>query len=365
MKGKFEEENNLGDGVSWWRGKLLGEGGFASVYLAKLKKNYCRKKVYPPLMAVKSAEFSESNSLQNEKEVFNNLCTCPYILKCYGEETTFDKNGYLSYNVLLEYASGGTLAALIKQSGGCGLPESDVKRYTRCILQGIDYIHRHSYVHCDLKPENVLLVAIENDGFVPKIADFGLAKKVLKNNKRRKMTDSFIGGTVLYMAPETLIDHIQESPCDIWALGCIVFEMLTGKRVWDSKPEAATEELIKRIGDRFELPVIPSEISQDGKDFLKRCLVKKPAFRFTSEMLLDHPFMSGLDDSKSSDFKDISDEGCVSNADNEFDDSSYSEDWSTSKDSSLEESDDRSHCSSLETIGLGDQGWPELQVRMR
>ncbi|EEF49228.1 conserved hypothetical protein [Ricinus communis] len=124
-------------------------------------------------------------------------------------------------------------------------------------------------------------------------------------------------------------------------------------------------------------------MSRDGKDLLKRCLVKKPEFRFTAEMLLDHPFISGLDDTKSTEFgetldkgcvsdtdiwalglddiksselEEILDGGCVSNADNEFDDSSCPENWSTSEKSSLEESDHRLHCSSPEFIGLGDQG---------
>ncbi|EEF49352.1 ATP binding protein, putative [Ricinus communis] len=293
------EEDMHNHGVSWWRGPLIGKGGFGSVYLANLKEPKSRNRIYPSVMAVKSAEVSESASLQKEKEVFDNLYDCPYILQCYGEETTTNKAGVMFYDVLLEYASGGTLASLIKQSGGCGLPELDVKRYTRSILQGINCIHSNGYVHCDLKPDNILLVSIGgSDGkFVPKIGDFGLAKKVVKS-KKRKLGGSYIGGTTLYMAPETVIDHIQEAPSDIWALGCIVFEMFTGKKVWDSKPDMTTNELLEKIGECYEPPKMPSQISKDGKDFLKRCLVKKSAFRFTAEMLLNHPFLSGLGVSK-------------------------------------------------------------------
>ncbi|XP_050235031.1 mitogen-activated protein kinase kinase kinase 20-like [Mercurialis annua] len=294
-----EEEIQFGsvcnNGVSWLRGSLLGKGGFGSVYIAKLKKLDLNT-MYRPIMAVKSAGGCDSSSLQKEKEIYDNLNDCPYILQCFGEETTTDQYGNMFYNILLEYASGGTLDSLIKQSGGCGLPESDVKRYTRFILKGIDYIHSHGYVHCDLKPENVLLGS--NDGsvdgkFVPKIGDFGLAKKIVRN---RKFGDSDIGGTALYMAPETVTDGIQETPSDIWSLGCIVFEMLTGHNVWDSSDAASTDEILEKIGDFCELPEIPSHISKDAKDFLKACLVKKPAFRFTAEMLLDHQFLSVLGD---------------------------------------------------------------------
>ncbi|XP_050235119.1 mitogen-activated protein kinase kinase kinase 20-like [Mercurialis annua] len=266
------------NGVSWLRGSLLGKGGYGSVFIAKLEKLDLNT-MYRPIMAVKSAEVCESSSLQKEKEIYDDLYDSPYILQCLGEETTTDQYGHKFYNILLEYASGGTLASLIKQSGGCGLPESDVKRYTRFILQGIHYIHSHGYVHCDLKPENVLLVSHDGsiDGkFVPKIGDFGLAKKIVKN---RKLGDSYTGGTIAYMAPETLADLIQETPSDIWALGCIVFEMLTGNRVWDSR------------ADSYGFPEIPSQVSKDAKDFLKSCLVKNPAFRLTADMLLDHQFL--------------------------------------------------------------------------
>lgn len=325
MADRVEEgdESLYNHGVSWWRGRLIGKGGFGSVYLANLKKPKSRNRMYPQVMAVKSAEVSVSSSLQKEKEVFNHLYGCPYILECYGEEITTNKDGEMIYNLLLEYASGGTLADLIKKSGGHGLPESDVKKYTRSVLQGIAYIHSHGYVHCDLKPGNVLLVSAKSAEFVPKIGDFGLAKKIEKSKKRKLF--SYLGGTPSYMAPETVVDHIQEPPSDIWALGCIVFEMFTGKSVWDVKPNMTTEQLLKRIGDRYEFPKIPSEISKDAIDFLKGCLVKKPAFRFTAEMLLDHPFVSGLDNKLEKEwmdsvvtFSDVEDESC---------DSSYYEDW--------------------------------------
>ncbi|XP_021600674.2 mitogen-activated protein kinase kinase kinase 20 [Manihot esculenta] len=299
MKRKFEavEEDSFDNqGVAWWRGRLLGKGGCGSVYLASLKPESSNA-FYPPHMAVKSAEFSLSRSLRKEKEVFDHLRDCPYILECYGEEITVNNKGQMVYNLLLEYASGETLFDLIRRSGDRGLPESDVKRYIRSIPKGIDYIHSHEYVHCDLKPENVLLVRSGSGDFVPKIGDFGLAKKVQK--KKRRTFDSSIAGTILYMAPETLADHIQESPSDIWALGCIVYEMFTGKPLWGLNLAESTEELRERIADRFELPEIPCGISKDRKDFLKGCLVKNHKLRFTIKKLLNHRFVSGIDDKKS------------------------------------------------------------------
>ncbi|KAF2322360.1 hypothetical protein GH714_012914 [Hevea brasiliensis] len=178
----IEEDSSDNHGIAWWGGPLLGKGGFVSVYLAFLN--------YPPLMAVKSAEVSSSSSLQKEKEVFKHLRDCPYILECYGEETTMSKGGKMLYNLLLQYASGGTLADLRKRS-------------------------------------------------------------VVKTKKRK--FDCSIAGTALYMAPETLVDNIQEFPSDIWALGCMVFEMFTGKSLWGSNPNETTEKACERIADRYEL----------------------------------------------------------------------------------------------------------------
>ncbi|WCJ40428.1 Protein kinase superfamily protein [Euphorbia peplus] len=84
MKRKFDAPGvEESDGVAWHRGLLLGKGGFGSVYLAELK-NPNSSGYFPELMAIKSAEISDSSSLQKEKEILCNLQSSPYILDCYG-----------------------------------------------------------------------------------------------------------------------------------------------------------------------------------------------------------------------------------------------------------------------------------------
>ncbi|XP_065852924.1 mitogen-activated protein kinase kinase kinase 20-like [Euphorbia lathyris] len=297
MKRKFHFEQSNGveeadsdlynHGVEWHRGSLIGKGGYGSVYIAELKNPNSRNEAFPELMTIKSAKVSASSSLKKEKRVLDDLRGCPYIIDCYGEETTTTKKGKMIYNLLLEYASEGTLDSLIKQSGGCGLHESDVRRYTRCILKGIDYIHSRGYVHCDLNPANVLLVSDENwETFVPKIGDFGLAKRLVKSKQMEFY--SSLEGTLRYMAPETIIDEIQEYPCDIWALGCIVLEMLTGKKVWIGME---IDEIFAKISYLYQFPNIPPQISEEAKDFLKGCFVRNPMLRFSAGLLLIHPFV--------------------------------------------------------------------------
>ncbi|KAG8373174.1 hypothetical protein BUALT_Bualt12G0143600 [Buddleja alternifolia] len=287
--------NGYGDGFSWIRGSMLGKGSFGSVYLATIKKSRSKQSYFPSAMAVKSAEVSVSGSIQKEREIFSNIQGCPDIIECFGEETTMGDNGVMAYNLLLEYGSGGTLATRIKKSNGKGLPEFEAKVYTRSLLRGLNHIHQIGYVHCDMKPDNILLVP--NYGrnaiteFKTKIADFGLAKRA-KTSKKRKL-EAYWRGTPMYLSPEAVRDRVQKAPCDVWALGCIVLEMLTGKPVWDKGLKV--EEILRKISSDKECPKIPNELSKEAKDFLKRCFMRRPMYRMTCEMLLSHPFLQGLE----------------------------------------------------------------------
>ncbi|XP_057969425.1 mitogen-activated protein kinase kinase kinase 20-like [Malania oleifera] len=282
-------EYDYGDGGSWVRGPLIGKGSFGCVFLAhNRKKGGC----FPSAMAVKSCELSFSASLQKEREILGNLDGCSNVLRCFGNETTTSEDGQKTiYNLLLEFASGGTLGAFIRKNAAVAalIPESDVRGYTRAILRGLQHIHAWGYVHCDLKPDNILLFAPNSASgsgkFVPKIADFGLAK-------RRSVQDPCFRGTLLYMSPESLVHGIQGPPSDIWALGCVVLEMLTGRPPWGGAADLDRNGLLSRIQTLTELPKVPNSLSIEAWDFLKRCFARKPRFRPTAEQLLNHPFVA-------------------------------------------------------------------------
>ncbi|XP_006341415.1 mitogen-activated protein kinase kinase kinase NPK1-like [Solanum tuberosum] len=332
-------KNEFGDGVAWYRGAMVGKGSFGCVYLATLKNPKLNYSYFPPAMAVKSAEVSVSGSIQKEKEVLNNIKGCPYIIRCFGDETTTGQNGAMVYNLLLEYGSGGTLAERINKSG---LSEFEVRNHTRSMLRGLLCIHTIGYVHCDMKPENVLLVPNSSKGsteFKVKIGDLGLAKRENQSKKRR--LEPYWRGTPMYLSPEAVADNVQECPADIWALGCIVLEMLTGKPPWDRDDDMDAEDVLRKIGGGKELPKIPGNLSKDAKDFLKGCFVRNPRYRWTAEMLLNHPFVDGLVEDEGveqplevEDINIIDSILLVTESDDEF--AYYSEDWSgASEDDSL------------------------------
>ncbi|XP_062024982.1 mitogen-activated protein kinase kinase kinase 20-like [Rosa rugosa] len=282
MKRKGEE--SLGSGHKWIRGNKIGEGRFGSVFVAFFKRPYIHIDHMPEAMAIKSAKMRDSESIQYELEVYRDLNNhgglCPFIIEHYGEEVTWSDEGEEVYNLALEVAWG-SLARLIKVFGS-GLPESDVRRYTCDLLEGIRHIHKCGYVHCGLKPQNILLVENEDDDvyrFVAKVADLGLAKKKDEVQGRWR-------GTPMYLSPEAILYNEQEEPSDIWALGCIVLEMLTGECPRNHFYDHESDTLYVVDG---MVPKIPDTISSLARDFLDCCLAEE---RSTAEELLSHPFVA-------------------------------------------------------------------------
>ncbi|KAF8098938.1 hypothetical protein N665_0255s0014 [Sinapis alba] len=270
--------------MEWIRRETIGHGSFSTVSLATTSGS---STPFPPLIAVKSSGAACSAALLHERYVLDDLGDCSEIVRCFGEETTVE-NGEKVHNLFLEYASGGNLRDKIKNSGE-GLPEFEVRRFTRSIVRGLRHVHANGYSHCDVKLENVLVFG---DGEDVKISDFGLAK-------RRSETVAEIRGTPLYMAPETVNHGEFESPADIWALGCCVVEMSSGETAWCLEEGGVMNvmSLMVRIGSG-DVPKIPVELSEECKDFVRRCFVKDPVERWTAQMLLDHPFLAVDDDNE-------------------------------------------------------------------
>ncbi|KAG2397024.1 Mitogen-activated protein [Vigna angularis] len=133
----------------------------------------------------------------------------------------------------------------------------------------------------DVKLQNILVF----DGEV-KIADFGLTKE--KGEKQGKCE---FRGTSLFILPESVNDDEYEPPTDIWALGCAIVEMVTEKPAWGVSNGSNIWSLMIRIGVGEDMPKIPEELSEEAKDFLEKCFDKDPKNRWSTEMLLKHPFI--------------------------------------------------------------------------
>ncbi|CAI9770182.1 unnamed protein product [Fraxinus pennsylvanica] len=267
----------------WSKARILGAGTYGTVHLAA--------KVDSPLSvstaAVKSATFPYSNWLKKEGEILFELRGCREIVQCFGEDISIENNREV-YNLLLEYASGGCLTDLIIKTGG-NMPESLVACYSYMLLKGLSHVHEKGFVHCDIKPANILVFPSADGSSIHnlKIADFGQAKKIGEEDKILIPGRSIHNrGALFYSSPESIALGIHEPVTDIWSLGCIIVEMITGKRIWSTARSDA--ELFRQIG--FGNP-IPENISDTVKDFLNKCLAKDHEQRWTADKLLSHPFI--------------------------------------------------------------------------
>ncbi|XP_074300170.1 mitogen-activated protein kinase kinase kinase 20-like [Silene latifolia] len=267
--------------MDWVKGPLVGRGSFGTVNLV-IPSSFSTE--FSPTMVVKSSAVSQSECLKAEKQALSNIGNCKEIVRFFGDGFCNEKDNKV-YNLFFEYAEKGSLEDNLRNSGG-KFKDCEVRRYTKGILKGLGHIHGNGYVHCDIKLSNILLF----DNGAVKIADFGLATKI-EDKKRNQLK-----GTPLFMSPELVAGGEVRSSADIWALGCAVVQMVSGKSVWEVSPECDVGALMCRIGLGIESPRVPEDVGCQAKDFISKCFIKDPNMRWTARMLLDHPFVNGFDD---------------------------------------------------------------------
>ncbi|KAL3620799.1 hypothetical protein CASFOL_035711 [Castilleja foliolosa] len=269
-------QKSLSQPTEWLKGSVIGSGSFGTVHLAIDSSTGA-------LFVAKSAKSEPGiKSLKNEADILEKLNYSPHIIKYMGKDVAFAKNGETRFSLFFEYMAGGSLSDVAQKFGG-KLNEKLIRLYTREILRGLKHLHSNGIVHSDVKCKNVLL---GSSGEV-KLADFGCAKRLRECNVNGSM-----GGTPLWMAPEVLRNEGFGFAADIWSLGCTVIEMATGRPPWggdveDNNPMGVMMRIVKGNG----VPEFPRGFSDEGLDFLSRCLERDPGYRWTSERLLDHPFL--------------------------------------------------------------------------
>ncbi|XP_048552814.1 mitogen-activated protein kinase kinase kinase 17-like [Triticum urartu] len=225
------------------------------------------------LLAVKSAGAADAQALlRREGGILASLCS-PYVLPCLGSRAAAGGE----YQLFLEFAPGGSLADEVERNGGC-LEEGAVRAYAADVARGLAYLHGESMVHGDVKGRNVVIGA---DGWA-KLADFGCARSVGSAGP--------IGGTPAFMAPEVARGEEQGPAADVWALGCTVIEMATGRAPWSHMDDVFAA--VRLIGYTDAVPEAPERLSSEAKDFLDKCLRRCAGERWTAEQLLEHPFLA-------------------------------------------------------------------------
>ncbi|KAI2612904.1 Pkinase-domain-containing protein [Hypoxylon fragiforme] len=252
-------------------GRPLGKGKFGRVYLA-------RERLTGFICALKVLHKSElqqgrvEKQVRREIEIQSNL-RHPNILQLFGHFHD-SKRVFL----ILEFAGKGELYKHLRRENR--FPEWKASQYIAQMASALRYLHRKHVIHRDIKPENIL-VGIHGE---IKISDFGWSVHA-PNSRRQTMC-----GTLDYLPPEMIklggSDNYYNEKVDLWSLGVLTYEFLVGEAPFEDTPVMTQRRIAKAD------MTIPSFVSPEAKDLIKRLLVLDPDKRIPLEQVQTHPWIA-------------------------------------------------------------------------
>jgi len=252
--------------------KRLGKGFFGEVYRAKEangeKRIFAVKLIREDLIHQNRL----TDQLQREIDLLYNM-QHPRIIRLFFD---FKEDG--SIYLGMEFAAGGSLFDRLNQA--TKFKPDLASRYFYETCEALDYLHHLSeaVIHRDIKPENVLLDAEDHI----KLADFGWANKYLEGDQR----DTFCG-TLDYLPPEMIMGTGHDTSADMWNMGVLLYELITGQSPFGAPSKEATCRLILNVDLRF-----PSWVEADAKDLVVALCKKKPAERLKVRAAVAHVFIT-------------------------------------------------------------------------
>jgi eukaryotic-like serine/threonine-protein kinase len=244
----------------------LGSGGFATVFKAvdtTLDREVALKILHPPLL-------TDRRFVNNFREEAKTLAALrhSHIITIY-EIGEIDGRIFIA----MDLARGGSLAKAIAERGR--IPWSETLTLLKPVCEALDYAHGQNVVHRDLKPANLLLDTQRG----ALLTDFGFARLMAENTMSMSMSGGIVG-TPGYIAPEVWEDNAASPPVDIYALGCIVYEMLAGDVLFKGQ----TPIQAMRAHDRGpQLSAVwPEDVPADVGIVFSKALARDPSDRYPS-----------------------------------------------------------------------------------
>ena len=256
----------------------LGNGAFGKVYKAKEIKT-------EKIVAVKQISINNSKIkyeyILKEINVLSNL-SHPNIVKYYKHYEENDK-----IYIIMEYLEGGTLKQYINEEKN-KINEDICRIIIKQILEALSYLHYTCDIcHRDIKPENIMF-KYNNDPNSVKLIDFGLSSDSFE---KKNYLDNC--GTLIYMAPEQISNKTYSKSVDIWSVGIILYMLLNnGKNPFYNKGESREKIIEKITSKKVEFDDKNYPISEIGKHFINKLLMKNSSSRYTARPALKHPWIT-------------------------------------------------------------------------
>ncbi|KAM7263675.1 hypothetical protein ACFE04_001358 [Oxalis oulophora] len=263
-------------------GKQIGSGSFSVVW-------HARHRVEGHEVAIKEINMSRLN-----RKLQDSLMSEIFILKRINHPNIIRLHDIIEVpgkiHIVLDYCKGGDLSMYIQRHGKVSEPIA--KYFMQQLATGLKILRDNNVIHRDLKPQNLLLSSNDSNPIL-KIADFGFARSL----QPRGLAETLCGSP-LYMAPEIMQLQKYDAKADLWSVGTILYQLLTGRTPFTGNNQI---QLLQNIMKSTELN-FPSDrnLSAESKDLCQKLLRRNPVERLTFEEFFNHPFLSQRQSDESS-----------------------------------------------------------------
>ena len=199
----------------------------------------------------------------------------PNVVKLFGH---FEDNKYCYF--IMEYIPGGNVYNLVPKNGFRTVPIQTIASIMKDVISAVYFLHHMSppIIHRDIKPENVVL----DQNMKAKLTDFGWSNYMQGDMKR-----TTVCGTPVYLAPEIINNRGHDEKVDIWCIGVLLFELLTGISPFQGFDVQTIKYNINRLNIAWQ-----RDMDRDAVDLIKRILKFNPEERISLDQMLLHPFMT-------------------------------------------------------------------------